>query len=244
MADGVEFTMPEDQYDQLRQPAVQQQARDVFNGLGGGLAGIVQARNRNEALNRQGDKKQQTTVVASEARSAGITAAPAGTALPGATGPPAGGLPRDVPTFTKAFYSTDGKMLNQLALDVKATAQRLGVDHPNLTTAVSVGLVNGQLEYRVTVSDPRAYATLRANESLLPRGLHMGPPPTMGPDKKLDPMRHVEVEGPLGLRDEGARGVIVGTSREACAQWCEPQWNQAGSPDDVWHTHRAKPSAK
>ncbi|MFF9158419.1 hypothetical protein ACF1AB_40050 [Streptomyces sp. NPDC014846] len=131
-------------------------------------------------------------------------------------------------------------MLNQLARDVVATARDLGIRNPRLTAAVSVGLVNGRLEYRATVSDPAAYAVLRANESRLPNGMRLGPPPTMGSDGKLDPMRHVEVEGPLGLRAEGANGVIVGTSREACASWCEPQWSQPGSPDDVWHTNRRR----
>ncbi|WP_328349748.1 hypothetical protein OG800_03285 [Streptomyces sp. NBC_00445] len=246
MADGVEFTMPEDAYDQLTTPAVQQQARDVFNGLGGGLAGIVAARNRNEAIGRQGGDGRPRIVSVGDGRATAPGAGPPTTATrPGdvsaasAAGPPAGGLPGDVPAFTKAFYASEGQMLNQLARDVVGTARDLGIGNPRLTAAVSVGMVDGQLEYRVTVSDPAAYAVLRANESRLPSGLRMGPPPTIGPDGRLDPMRHVEVEGPATLRDaEGARGVIVGTSRQACAQWCEPMWSQPGSPGDVWHTNR------
>jgi len=164
---------------------------------------------------------------------------PLGSGPPSGAGqPPGGGLPRDVPGFTAAFYASQGQFLNQLSLEVVAIARELGARNPGLTVGVSAGVINGQVEYRVTVSDMHTYNVLNANQARLPQGMQMGPAPTIAANGNLDPMRHVEVEGPLGLLAEGAPSVLVGTSRPACQANCEPQWNQTGSPPHVWHTNR------
>jgi hypothetical protein len=135
------------------------------------------------------------------------------------------------------FKQSDGKLLNNLSLEVENVVRSLGINNPRLTVAVSAGVLNGHVEYRVTVSDPKVYELLKKNEGMLPADLRMGSAPVIGPDGKLDPMRHVEVEGPMGLQAEGAAGIVVGTSRPACKGNCQPQWKQAGSPDGVWHTN-------
>ncbi len=154
------------------------------------------------------------------------------------TTPPSGGggLPSDVDAFTKAFNASGGNLLNALAKDVAAKLPGFGIKNPRLIVGISAGVIGGKVQYRVTVSDPAAWKALKQHESELPAGLKVGPQPSMV-NGKLDPMRHVEVEGPLGLKSEGAKGIVVGTSGPACKDNCEPQWIQPGSPPDVWHSN-------
>ena len=219
---GAEVTMREAEYDVLTAPAMKEQARAIFNGLGGGLAGIGAAKNLNDMRSQEAAGSNRPTIVSTD--------------NPGAPGAP-GALPRDVQTFTSSFYESN-RSLNTLSTNVVATVRDLGVRNPTLTVGVSAGVINGKVEYRVTVSDPNTWNVLKANEGRLPGGMRMGPPPTMAGGGNLDPMRHVEVEGPLGMLSEGAKGVVVGTSRLSCVENCEPQWNQSGSPENVWHTNR------
>jgi hypothetical protein len=240
MADGVRVTMDEETDNIVTAPAAKAQAREVFNGMGAGLSGggYLGGPGPRQTRNMPGTSSQPAKQPATKpAAKPATTSAPPAATPPAATPTTGPSLPRDVQGFTQAFYASQGQMLNNLARDVAARLPSMGIKNPRVTVGVSAGVINGKMEYRVTVSDPAAWEALRKHQSELPQGLEIGPAPKMV-DGRLDPMRHVEVEGPLGLIEEGAQGVVVGTNRPACKGSCEPQWGQPGSPPNVWHTHR------
>jgi RHS repeat-associated protein len=205
------------------------QAQAVWYGVGGALVAGAAARNANQGVGRPAPDSRPTQSGAPVTQATG--------ALTSGSSTGAGALPSNIKAFTEAFNASDGKLLNNVAKDVAAKLPEFGVKNPRLTVGVSAGMIRGKVEYRVTVSDPAAWQALKEHANELPEGLKLGPPPTMV-NGKLDPMRHVEIEGPLGLMSEGAQGVVVGTSGPACKGNCEPQWAQPGSPQNVWHTNR------
>ncbi|HEY3608108.1 MAG TPA: hypothetical protein VGL06_11440 [Pseudonocardiaceae bacterium] len=141
----------------------------------------------------------------------------------------------DVTKFTTAFNDSQGQLLNQAAHDIKGQLKQIGADHPRNTVAVSAGLVDGHIKYLITVTDTKAWTALKTHEGYLPKGFEVGPKPIRD-GTGLPTDQHVEITGPMALKEQGAKGVVVGTTIRACIGSCEPTW-RSGVPD-VWHTHR------
>jgi hypothetical protein len=156
---------------------------------------------------------------------------------------PVPALPTDVSSFKEAFYASEGKLLNQVASDIQTKLRQAGVKNPRLAVAVSAGVVDGEVRYVVTVSDPKALAVLRQYEKYLPEGLSVAVSEPKFVGGKLDPSSHVEIAGPKELLDQGAKGVVTGTNIPTCKGTCEPLWaGESGTPPgSVWHTNRRKP---
>ena len=142
-------------------------------------------------------------------------------------------LARGVKEFTKAMYTgiekSEGKILNQTAKAVEQILKEKGVWHKNLAVGVSVGVVDDDLRYVISVSDPKAWEVLKKAGFEVTENAPVAP---------LEPWKHVEFEGGVHLRKQGAKGILTGTNFQACVG-CESQWVE-GKMGDVWHTNRRR----
>jgi hypothetical protein len=147
--------------------------------------------------------------------------------------------------FTRNFYASDGKLLNQQANQIYGSV-RSQIGNPNFTIGVTTTFVEGKQYTVVTTSSPEAWQALRGH---LPDGMELGPDPTpflgsaapkikgYDPDLigKLLPEHHVEIQGPAYLSDKyGAQAAIVGTSGPACDS-CSQLWLSGQMPETL-HT--------